>query len=119
MDVEFAVQLLQLKYGREHPEILQPNLWEALASLKESRLVPEEILTPLTEGYTWLRFVEARLRIVTDRPLTEVPEHPDDLTKLARRSGYDTPAAFHTALTETKARVRSAYSRLIERERGG
>jgi glutamate-ammonia-ligase adenylyltransferase len=119
VDVEFAVQLLQLKYGREHPEILQPNLWEALASLKKSKLVPEEILTPLTEGYTWLRFVEARLRIVTDRPLTEVPEHPDDLTKLARRSGYDTPAAFQQALTETKARVRAAYGRLIEKERNG
>ena len=119
VDVEFAVQLLQLKYGRAHPAILQPNLWEALASLKESKLVPEEILTPLTEGYTWLRFVEARLRIVTDRPLTEVPEHPDDLAKLARRSGYDTPVAFQQALTETKARVRAAYTRLIERERGG
>jgi [glutamine synthetase] adenylyltransferase / [glutamine synthetase]-adenylyl-L-tyrosine phosphorylase len=119
VDVEFAVQLLQLKYGREHPAILQPNLWEALTSLKDAKLAPVDILTTLSDGYTWLRFVEARLRIVTDRPLTEVPEHPDDLAKLARRCGYDSPAAFQQALTETKAGVRAAYVKLIERERSG
>ena len=34
VDIEFAVQLLQLKYGREHPDILRPNLWDALAALQ-------------------------------------------------------------------------------------
>ena len=35
VDVEFAVQLLQLKYGRTHPRILCPNVWDALEALEE------------------------------------------------------------------------------------
>lgn len=109
VDVEFAVQVLQLKHGRERPEVLEPNVWAALDALEAAGALAAEHAAPLRDGYTFLRGVEARLRIVTDRPLTELPEAPDDLAKLARRLGYGDPAAFLKAFAETTAHVRAAH----------
>jgi glutamate-ammonia-ligase adenylyltransferase len=116
-DVEFAVQLLQLKHGRERPEILQPNIWAALDALEAARLLPPAELQNLRDGYSFLRLVEARVRIVTDRPLTEVPANADDRGKLARRLGFDSPAAFLNALASTTSRIRRTYEAVISRER--
>ena len=43
-------------------------------------------------GYSFLRLVESRLRIVHNRSLDEVPDGADDLEKLARRLGYESDA---------------------------
>src|SRR5205823_6678949 len=38
-DVEFLVQLLQLEYGRDRPELRAGNTWQALAALREAGLL--------------------------------------------------------------------------------
>jgi len=116
-DVEFVVQLLQLKYGREQPDVLTPNVWDALDALTAAGTLPRDEATGLRAGYSFLRLIEARLRIVTDRPLTEVPEAADDQAKLAHRLGFDGPAAFLAAYRETTATVRRCYLAVTARER--
>ena len=116
-DVEFAVQLLQIKYGRAVPNALKPNAWASLYALRSAKLIPASDAEAMQEGYTTLRTVEACLRIVTDRPLTELPEDPDELARVARRTGYGSVAEFQAKLGETRQRIRRAYERLIERER--
>lgn len=113
-DVEFAVQLLQLRHGREHPEVLRANVWEALEALQSAGLLGQAEMVALRDGYSFLRFVEARLRIVTDRPLTEVPDNPDDLAKLARRIGFQTPEAFLGELAVKREAVRKAYEGVLK-----
>jgi glutamate-ammonia-ligase adenylyltransferase len=117
IDVEFAVQLLQLKYGRAHPEVLRPNVWDALDALEASDILPAADAAALRDGYSFLRLVEARLRIVTDRPLTEIPEGGEDQAKLARRLGFEGPSAFLAAFRQTTAAVRACYDAITERER--
>ncbi|MEO2090160.1 MAG: hypothetical protein ABGY75_11765 [Gemmataceae bacterium] len=112
-DVEFAVQLLQLTHARQHPEILTPNVWDALGALTAAGLLPPAAAAALHDGYSFLRFVEARLRIVTDRPLTELPDKPDDLARLARRSGFADPAAFTARLERVRTEVRTAFERVL------
>jgi glutamate-ammonia-ligase adenylyltransferase len=115
--VEFAVQLLQLKYGREHPAVLAPNVWDALDALSAANVLPAENAITLQDGYSFLRLVEARLRIVTDRPLTEIPEGTEDQAKLARRLGFDGPASFLNVFWQTTATVRKCYDTITTRER--
>ncbi|HVL11340.1 MAG TPA: DUF294 nucleotidyltransferase-like domain-containing protein, partial [Gemmata sp.] len=118
VDVEFVVQLLQLRYGREHPAVLESNVWAALDALEAAGLLPADDAAGLRAGYSFLRLVEARLRVVTDRPLTEVPEDRDDLAKLARRMGLDSPDAFLAELNRVRADVRARYDAVTARERG-
>jgi glutamate-ammonia-ligase adenylyltransferase len=117
VDVEFAVQLLQLKYGSDHPAILKPNLWDALDALEVEGLLTPEDAAGLRAGYSFLRLVEARLRVVTDRPLTEIPESTDDRAKLARRLGYASPEQFLAELKRVTADVRGRYEAISTRER--
>ncbi|QJW94289.1 bifunctional [glutamate--ammonia ligase]-adenylyl-L-tyrosine phosphorylase/[glutamate--ammonia-ligase] adenylyltransferase [Frigoriglobus tundricola] len=116
-DVEFVVQLLQLKYGREQTDVLTPNVWDALDALAAAGTLPQDEAAGLRDGYSFLRLIEARLRIVTDRPLTEVPEAADDQAKLAHRLGFDGPAAFLAAYRATTATVRRCYLAVTARER--
>jgi glutamate-ammonia-ligase adenylyltransferase len=110
-DVEFLVQLLQIECGRKHPDILRPNMWEALDAIAAAGLLPLDDAAALRNGYSFLRLVEARLRIVTDRPLTEVPDNSADLAKLARRLGFDSPERFLILLGETRDAIRAIYDR--------
>jgi [glutamine synthetase] adenylyltransferase / [glutamine synthetase]-adenylyl-L-tyrosine phosphorylase len=119
MDVEFVVQLLQLKYGRDHPQILRPNLWDALDAMETAGLLADLEAAHLRAGYSFLRLVEARLRIVTDRPLTEVPEGAEDCAKLARRLGFESPDTFLSELNRVNAAIRCHYESITARERNG
>ncbi len=67
----------------------------------------------LRDGYSFLRLVEAKLRIVTDRPLNEVPEAAEDREKLARRLDFDAEAAFSDTLRQTTTRIRDVFRRLV------
>jgi len=124
IDIEFVVQAFQLKYGRDHPAILQTNTWSALEALRDAGLLPAGEAEKLREGYSFLRLVKARLRIVTDRSQNELPEKPEELGKLARRLGFE-PAEDQSATQRFQAEVkrmttqiRQLYTTIMERERG-
>lgn len=124
IDVEFVVQLLVLKYGRDHPDILRSNVWDALDAVAAAGLLPPDEVAGLRDGYSFLRTVEARLRVVTDRPLTELPAAAADREKLARRLGFDAaggPPAdrFAAELARVTGRVRAIFRTVTEREKRG
>jgi glutamate-ammonia-ligase adenylyltransferase len=118
-DVEFLVQWLQLRHGRERPEILHSNVWTALDSLESEGLLDPASANRLRDGYSFLRSVEARLRIVTDRPLIELPESREACEKLARRLGFDATAKqsaadrFLAEVDRVMAELRAEFDALI------
>jgi glutamate-ammonia-ligase adenylyltransferase len=124
VDVEFLVQLFQLKYGRRLPALRTPNTWDALEALRTTSLLSENEFAVLWSNYNFLRQVESRLRIVHNYSLDELPESPEDLEKLARRLGYepgpDVAAArrFLDELEQHTAQTRELFLHLIGRERG-
>jgi glutamate-ammonia-ligase adenylyltransferase len=118
VDIEFAVQLLQLEHGRDRPEVLQPNVWAALDAIERAGLLPAAEAAALRAGYTFLRGVESRLRFLTDRPLTELPEPADDREKLARGLGMASAEALAGRLAEETAAVRAAFRAVLDRARG-
>jgi glutamate-ammonia-ligase adenylyltransferase len=115
-DVEFLVQLLQLRHGREHAAILCPNVWGALDAIEAANLLPPDDAKVLRDGYSFLRLVEARLRIVTDRSLTEIPDDASDLAKLARRLGFEPEddASATDQFLENLERVRASVRRVYD-----
>jgi glutamate-ammonia-ligase adenylyltransferase len=99
--------------------VLRPNVWDALGALQAASLISAPDAGVLKSGYSFLRLVEARLRIVTDRPLTEVPDRQDEQTKLARRLGLDGPQAFLHELKRVQGEIRSRFEAITDRERIG
>src|SRR6201999_2619139 len=56
-DVEFAVQLMQLRHGARHPSILEPNVWRFLTRLGETGIRAVGRFSELRQGYTFSRRV--------------------------------------------------------------
>jgi glutamate-ammonia-ligase adenylyltransferase len=118
-DVEFLAQAFQLKFGRDVPAICRTNTWESLDALREAGHIAPADHETLAAGYSFHRLAEARLRIVTNRPLNEYPESPAELERLARRMGFandDRRTAGERFLAElgrhSKA-VREVFDRLV------
>ncbi len=70
------MQYLLLVHASEHPEILKPNLWDALDALKHRALLAPDDHAALRDAYDFRREVEARLRIVHNRTDVALPDDP-------------------------------------------
>ncbi len=88
VDIEFAVQTLQLIHGTESESVRVPNTLLAIDRLQEIQALTNQQRTSLTEAYQFLRRVENALRIVHDRALDALPTNRAELAHLARRLGY-------------------------------
>jgi glutamate-ammonia-ligase adenylyltransferase len=115
-DVEFVVQLLQIKYGRECLELRLPNTWKALEALRRTGLLSEAEQTDMTAAYDFLLRVQNRLRIVHNRSIDDVPEAPEEIDKLARRLGYETGERFRAELEQHQTRTRELFLHILKRE---
>ena len=113
VDVEFLVQLWQLRFGATSPEVLTPNVWAALDALDAAGLVPPEVLAELRAAYTFLRAVETRLRVATARSGREVPASGPELVQLARRmrlSPEELLAQVRGVMAATRRRFRAVVA---------
>jgi glutamate-ammonia-ligase adenylyltransferase len=90
IDIEYAVQYLQLLNGKEHPEIRVPTTLEALGHLRRLQIVRESDYRLLHSSYLFLRNVIDALRIVRGdaSDLVLPDESTDEFKSLARRMGY-------------------------------
>jgi glutamate-ammonia-ligase adenylyltransferase len=116
VDVEFAVQFLQLVHGGRQPSVRSASTPQALAALLSAGLLAPQDHAPLLRGYRFLRRLESRLRIVRDRSVDRLPETGLELLRLARRMGYSGPKAGEELLGEyerTAAEVRAAFLRVL------
>ena len=87
-DIEFLVHYLQLAHASAHPDVLRPNLWDALDALRRAGLLAPDDHADLRDAYDFWRTVESRLRIVHNRSGADLPENPEELSRLARRLNY-------------------------------
>jgi len=71
VDVEFAVQYLQLRHGPDHPSVRARATLKALYELHRAAILPEEEYRTLDEGYRFLRSLEVGLRLSQDASIEQ------------------------------------------------
>lgn len=121
VDIEFLVQMLQLRYGQRLPTLRQRATLPALQALYDAGVLTRDDYLMLTQGYRFLRTVENRLRIERDQPVEALESDAVSLTPLARRLGYEGEAAAAQLLTEYQSQreaIRACYNRWFAREKG-
>jgi glutamate-ammonia-ligase adenylyltransferase len=120
LEIEFLVQYLQLRHGREVPALQTPSTLQALRALGDAGLLPAGDAATLAAAYRFLRRVETRLRIVADLSVNTLPSLPAKLEKLAKRMGYaseDGESAQARFLADYGARtgeVREIFQRVFD-----
>src|SRR5213076_629567 len=88
VDVEFLVQMLELRHGHAHPAVRVRDTPGAITALAAAGLLGPGDARALAEGYAFLRALESRLRLEHDQPLEVTAADPAALLALARRLGY-------------------------------
>lgn len=92
VDIEYAVQYLQIMHGHRLPLLRTTNTMQALLSLVDAGLVTRQVGEDLRKAYLFIRMLIDGLRMVRgnakDRVLPSV--HSDEFIFLARRVGYTT-----------------------------
>ena len=118
VDVEFAVQYLQLKEGCHYPELRTTSTIVALKEISTLGLLPDDNVQILLSGYKFLRKLENRLRIIHDYSVNDLAGTKIYLNKLARRLGYDTKlknpgVALICDYEEITGKIRDVFDRLF------
>ena len=116
VDVEFLVQMLQLRHGHAHESIRVRATRAAIVELAAAGLLSADEAAALGAGWTFLRALENRLRLEHNAPVEAMESDPETLLSLARRLGYGGPdAEAVAALTADHARHRAAIRDVYDR----
>jgi glutamate-ammonia-ligase adenylyltransferase len=99
-DIEWTVQLLQLRHG-----VRATGTMEALEALAAAQYLAPDDTATLMETYRFLERTRNRLYLVTSGPADSLPNQPETLTWLAR------------SLDTTPSELREHYRRLTRRTR--
>ena len=92
IDIEYAVQYLQVMHGHKRPSLRTPNTLQALAALVEAGLVTRADGESLRKAYVFTRTLIDGLRMVRGnaKDLVLPPPDSEEFIFLARRVGYAT-----------------------------
>jgi glutamate-ammonia-ligase adenylyltransferase len=118
VDVEFAVQLLQLEHGKD-PRVRTTETAVAIDALAAAGYLSPEHAETLRDGYAFLRKLEQRIRILHATPAHLLEESAPGLFPLARRMGIrdrrgsEAAAELLARYREVTDRVRAAYEAIV------
>jgi [glutamine synthetase] adenylyltransferase / [glutamine synthetase]-adenylyl-L-tyrosine phosphorylase len=118
VDVEFAVQLLQLEHGRD-PRVRTTETAVAIEALAAAGYLSPEQAETLRDGYAFLRKLEQRIRILHASPAQLLEESAPGLSPLARRVGIRdrrgsaAAAELLARYREVTGRVRVTYEAIV------
>lgn len=108
-DVEWLVQLLQLKHAGKHPELRTTSTLEALAAAEHLGFIDKNDAGLLRQAWRLASRIRSANVIVTGRASDLLPSSRRDLEAVARWCGYEPGAA---------GRFEEDYLRLSRRARG-
>ncbi|MFE8937514.1 bifunctional [glutamine synthetase] adenylyltransferase/[glutamine synthetase]-adenylyl-L-tyrosine phosphorylase [Streptomyces sp. NPDC000963] len=88
-DVEWTVQLLQMRHGWAEPGLRTTRTREALAAAHAAGLIPTEEAQTLDEAWVLATRVRNAVMLVRGRPGDTFPSEPRELAAVARYLGYE------------------------------
>ena len=99
VDIEYAVQVLQVLHGGKTPTLRTPRIHEALKGLEYAGVLKTKTYRRLTQAYDFLRQLINGLRMLRGSALDLFlpPVDSDEFRHLARRIGYAQDSAPNTS----------------------
>ncbi|GLY01705.1 MULTISPECIES: bifunctional [glutamine synthetase] adenylyltransferase/[glutamine synthetase]-adenylyl-L-tyrosine phosphorylase [Actinoplanes] len=113
-DVEWAVQLLQLRYAHEQPELRRTRTLEALDHECRTGLVGAADAEAMAAGWTLAAQVRNALTLVRGRPTDQLPRHGVELAGAVLLLGGGDPGEFVDRYLRLTRRSRAAMERVLD-----
>lgn len=109
-DIEFLVQLMQMRHGARHPQLRGGGVLKALRTLSGIGLLPESEAEELMSAYRFALRTRNALHLLGHASQNVMPLPGAELERLARRLGYENGGA----LVEEHQRLAAAARRIFE-----
>jgi glutamate-ammonia-ligase adenylyltransferase len=87
-DIEFTVQLLQMRDGCAHPDVRTPNTYEAIGRLERAGSIETRDADWLRDAYLLLNRVRNHMFLLRGLVTDALPSRDDEVERLARSLGY-------------------------------
>ncbi|WP_455379682.1 [protein-PII] uridylyltransferase family protein [Petrachloros mirabilis] len=115
VEIEYAIQYLQVMRGHQHAVLRTPNAMQALAGLVECGIVSRQDGEQLRKAYLFLRMLIDGLRMVRGhaKDLVLPAADSDEFIFLARRVGY-TPDDWQAGARHLRADIEENMGRVRE-----
>ncbi|MEU6074845.1 bifunctional [glutamine synthetase] adenylyltransferase/[glutamine synthetase]-adenylyl-L-tyrosine phosphorylase [Micromonospora sp. NPDC047074] len=113
-DVEWAVQVLQLRHAGTIPALRGTRTLDALAAARDAGLVDPADATEMAAGWTLAAQVRNALMLVRGRAGDQLPRHGVELAGVVRLLGRDDPGEFLDEYLRTGRRSRAAMERVLD-----
>ena len=113
LDIEFLTQALQLRNARQLPDLLTTNTWDALEKLMGHGIITTEQSEQLRESYSFLRRVEAMLRLLNTSARHDLPRETDELDKLAYLMRCQRANELESECARVSAGIRQLFDKLV------
>jgi [glutamine synthetase] adenylyltransferase / [glutamine synthetase]-adenylyl-L-tyrosine phosphorylase len=114
VDIEFLVQMLQLKHGRENHRLRRANTLAALKELYAAEHLSADDYELFYVGYRLLRSIEGRLRLMNSTARDRLPHDPTELIKLARLLRYHSIDALMTDYETYTRQIRQRFDQIFD-----
>jgi glutamate-ammonia-ligase adenylyltransferase len=113
-DIEWIVQLLQLRHAAEQPELRATGTRATLAAAARAGLLEEQDAVLLDEAWTHTSLLRNAITIVRGRPGDQVPTDARELAGIARYLGEEVDSETLLDTHRRRARrARAAFERLF------
>jgi [glutamine synthetase] adenylyltransferase / [glutamine synthetase]-adenylyl-L-tyrosine phosphorylase len=120
-DIDFALQMTQIREGHRRPEFRVPGTRRLLGGLPPTQFLPDAEGARLRDAHRFLRSLELIARMDNDSNVSWISADPGDVEPLGVRMGFARPAG-DTLLERYRATtddVRGIYLAVIERLASG
>jgi glutamate-ammonia-ligase adenylyltransferase len=115
-DVEWTVQLLQLQYAGDIPELRTMSTLEGLREASEAGLLTPEDASELAAGWTMATRARNAVMLVKGKPGDQLPRSGRELAAVAAAMGYPAggdPGVFLDDYRRTTRRARAVVERVF------
>ncbi|MGW0433868.1 bifunctional [glutamine synthetase] adenylyltransferase/[glutamine synthetase]-adenylyl-L-tyrosine phosphorylase [Micromonospora sp. NPDC003197] len=113
-DVEWAVQLLQLRHAGQHPQLRGTRTLDALAAAADAGLVDPADAAAMATGWTSAAQVRNALMLVRGRAGDQLPRHGVELAGVVHLLGGDDPGEFLDDYLRAGRRSRTAVEHVLD-----
>lgn len=113
-DVEWAVQLVQLRHAGAIPALRGTRTLDALAAAERAGLVDPADAAEMAAGWSLAAQVRNALMLVRGRAGDQLPRHGVELAGVVRLLGRDDPGEFLDEYLRIGRRSRAAAQRVLE-----
>jgi glutamate-ammonia-ligase adenylyltransferase len=115
VDIEFTVQMLQLKWANRFPKVLTPGTLDAIRELQSAGCLEGGDGDYLSRSYRFLRSIESGLRLMNTTARHDLPEDSGELNKLAFLLGHSSGESLWRECRELTRENRVRFDRIFDR----